>query len=150
MLGAIDDEGQTKKPLYEIGPVEQRGANVMHVNNHVNYVEFQWFYNILRYLQDFKEDFTILYHVGVGKFCPHITTEVDCEFLFSQSGFLSKPTRSKTGICMYKRLEVENHRLGHIHCSIPIFKEFFMKLRKEKLYEEEDESDDRECLKLKR
>ena len=72
-----------KEPVYAIGPVTQRVANAMHGNNHSGYVDFRGFYNIVRYLQDFKEDFLALYHVGVGQFCPHITTEVDRELLFS-------------------------------------------------------------------
>ena len=79
VLGAIYDEGQLKEPVYKIGPVTQRGSNVMHGNNHADYVDFQVFYNILRYLQDFKEDFIALYHFGVGQFCPRITTEMDWE-----------------------------------------------------------------------
>ena len=63
MLGAIYDEGQLKEPVHAIGPVTYRGANVMNGKNHADYVEFRGFYNILRYLQDFKEDFPALYHV---------------------------------------------------------------------------------------
>ena len=77
MIGAIDDEGQLKEPVYAIGKVTHRGANVMHGKNHADYVDFRIFYNIVRYLQEFKEAFPALYHVGVGQSCPHITTEVD-------------------------------------------------------------------------
>ena len=34
VLGAIDDEGQLKEPVYAIGTVTQRGVSVMHVKNH--------------------------------------------------------------------------------------------------------------------
>ena len=68
VLGAIDDEGQLKEPVYAIGTVTQRGSNVMHGKNHADYFDFQGLYNVVRYLQDFKEAFPALYHVGVGQF----------------------------------------------------------------------------------
>ena len=86
----------------------------------------------MRYLQDFKEYFPSLYHVGVGQLCPNITTEGDFELMFSQAGFLSEPRREITVIRMYERLVVVKHRLNRIHCPIPIGKEIFMKLWKEK------------------
>ena len=52
------------------------------------------------YLQDFKEYFPDLYHVLVGQFCPQITTEVNCESLFSQEEFLSESRQAITCICM--------------------------------------------------
>ena len=60
VLGAIDYEGNLKEPVYKIGPLTQRGANMMHGNNHANYVECQVLYNIVRYLQDLKEDLPAL------------------------------------------------------------------------------------------
>ena len=88
LLGAIDDEGKPKKPVYVIGPVTQRGDNVIYVNNHAGYVGCRVVYKILRYLQDFKEGFPALYHIWVGQLCPLVTAEVDCELLFGQAGFL--------------------------------------------------------------
>ena len=40
--------------------------------------------------------FPAIYHVGVGQLCPHISTEVDCESLFSQAGFLADERRAST------------------------------------------------------
>ena len=88
--------------------------------NHANYVDCKGFYNIVRYLKDFKEAFHDLYHVGVDQFCPHITTEVDWKNLFSQAGFLSESRWARTGICMYERLVVGNNIIKRIHWSIPI------------------------------
>ena len=127
VLGAIDDKGQLKEPVCEIGPVTHRGANVMHGNNHTDYVDWWVFYNIVRYLQDFKEDFPAIYHVGVGQFCPKITTEVNWEYLLSQAGFLSEPRQAITVIRMYERLLFLNNSLNQIHFSIPMVKEIFMK-----------------------
>ena len=135
VLDAIDEEGQVKEHVYEIGPLTHMGANLMHGNNYADCVDCQGLFNILRYLQDFKEYFPALYHVGVGQFCPHTTTDVDCESLFSQAGFLSEPRQERLGIRMYEHLVVGKHRLNRIHCSIPIVTEIFMKLRKDNSWE---------------
>ena len=76
VVGTIDDEVQMKEPVYVIGPVTHRGANVIHRNNHADYVDCRGFYNILIYLEDFKEYLPALYNVGFGQLCQHITTEV--------------------------------------------------------------------------
>ena len=57
VLAAIDDVGHLKEPMYVTVPVTHRGADVMHVKNHANYVDCQVLYNILSYMQDFKEAF---------------------------------------------------------------------------------------------
>ena len=79
VLDAIDEEGQVKEHVYEIGPLTHMGANLMHGNNYANCVDCQGLFNILRYLQDFKEDFPALDHVGFGQLYPQITKEVDLE-----------------------------------------------------------------------
>ena len=104
----------------------------------------------MRYLQDFKEYFTALYHVLVGRLCPHIITKVDCESIFSEARFLYEPIRVRTGIHMYERLVVGKHFLNPIHCSITIDKELFMKIWKDNPGEEEDDLDDRVFLKLEK
>ena len=104
----------------------------------------------MRYLKDLKEDFPALYHFGVDKFCPHITTEVHYESLFSQAWFLSEIRRARTGICMSEILVLGNYCFNLIHCYITIFKELFIKLRKENLWEEEHDQDDRAFLKLEK
>jgi hypothetical protein len=78
----------------------------------------------------------------------HITTEVDCESLFSQAGHYNHPRRARTNIRMYERLVVGNHRLHRVHCSIPRVRALFMKRWKDKSWEEKDERDDREFLEL--
>ena len=77
VLGEIDDEGQPKESMYAIGTVTQRGSNVMHGKNHSNTVDFQLFHKNVRYLPKSNEAFPDLYHFGLGRFYPHITTEVD-------------------------------------------------------------------------
>ena len=106
---------------------------MIHGKNHACYVDFQVFYNIVRYLKDFKEYFIALYHVGVGQLCIHITAEVDCESMFSQEGFIYDPMRAITGILVFKCLVVVKHFLNCINLYIPIFKVIFMKQWKENL-----------------
>ena len=60
VIGAIVDVVHPKEPMYVTGPATHRGANVMHVNNHTNYVDCQVLYKIMSYMQDFKESFTDL------------------------------------------------------------------------------------------
>ena len=74
VLGVIDDDVKLKEPVYAIVTVTQRGANVMHEKNHTNYVDWWGLYNIVRYLQDFREDLPVLYHVVVSQLGPKITT----------------------------------------------------------------------------
>ena len=40
---------------------------------------------------------------------PHITTEVDCESLFSQTGHLSHPNRARTIAETFERLSMSKH-----------------------------------------
>ena len=41
VLVSIYDEDQLKEPVYAIGTVIHSGDNVMHGNNHANYVDCQ-------------------------------------------------------------------------------------------------------------
>ena len=63
VLSAIDDEGQLKEPVYVIGPVTHRGANLMHLKNHSDCFDWIVLFNIVRYMHDFKEYVPSLYHV---------------------------------------------------------------------------------------
>ena len=115
VLAAIDDVGHLKEPMYVTVPVTHRGADVMHVKNHADYVDWRGLYKILKYLQDFKGDFPALCHVGSGQVCPHITTEVDFELLFSQSWFIYEPRQARTVIHMYERLLAGKHCINRIN-----------------------------------
>ena len=85
-LGFTDEEGNPKDPVYAIGEVITAGKNLPSKHNHSQYIEKSGHYDIGWYLLDHKVHFpAILYHVGVGQLCPHISTEVDCEYLFCQS-----------------------------------------------------------------
>ena len=119
-------------------------------HNHANYVDKRGRYCIVKYINDHQDMFPSIGSVGIGQLCPHITTEVDCESLFSQAGHLSNPRRARTGICMYERLVVGKHRMHHIHCHIPKVKKLFLDRWKAKSWTEKEERDDKEFLELEK
>jgi hypothetical protein len=86
--------------------------------------------------------------VCVGQICPHISTEVDCELLFSEAGFLADPRRSLTNVRLYERLVIVKHRLGRIYCHIPAVKELYLRRWKKKDWDEHEERDTKEFLEL--
>jgi len=104
ILGAINKEGQPKEPVYELGPVMAGGRrkDLPSKCNHADYISGNGHYDIVKYLVDHKKEFPALYSVGLGECCPHLSTEVDCESLFSQAGYKSQPRRTQTDICNYE------------------------------------------------
>ena len=73
---------------------------------------------------------------------PHITTEVDCESLFSQTGHLSHPNRARTIAETFERLSMSKHRLSRIYCCRKrVIAEFLERWRK-KLWSNDDDRDD--------
>jgi len=117
VLGAIDNNGHPKAPVYGLVPVVSggRGKDLPSKRNHADYVESNGNYDIVKYLVDHKKEFPALHSVGVGELCPHLSTEVDCESLFSLAGFKSHPRRTQTDIRNYECLVVTKHRSQSIH-----------------------------------
>ena len=152
VLGAIDASGQLKEPVYAFGPVKERGVNLPGKGhrNHADYVDKKGYYDIAKYLDDMKTKFPSISNVGTGQLCPHISTEVDCESLFSQAGFMSHPRRARTNLRMYERMVMCKHRLHRIHCSIPRVKQLFLERWKAKDWKEKDERDDKEFLEVEK
>jgi hypothetical protein len=149
VLGAIDEDGNPQEPVYAIGPVTGKGTDLRGGKNHADYVDKKnGYYDVVKYLEDFSHMYPAIHCVGVGQTCSHITTEVDCESLFSQAGHYNHPRRARTNIRMYERLVVGKHRLHRVHCSVPRVKALFMKRWKDKSWEEKDERDDQEFLEL--
>eukprot|EP00957_Ditylum_brightwellii_P067874 5151984-Ditylum_brightwellii.AAC.1 len=105
VLGAINEGGQPKEPVYAFGPVIER----------------------VRCITDFKEKFPSLCKVIVDQIDPHISTEADVESPFSQSGFLADPWRSKMGHKYYEWLVFMKHCLGCIYCHEPEVMRVLMK-----------------------
>ncbi len=103
-----------------------RGENLPTGNNHADYIDKNGSYNIVKFLKDHVSIFPTINKVATGQLCPHITAEVDCESLFSQSGYVSNPRRANTNIRYYEILVELKYRLGRIHCHIPTVVKKFM------------------------
>ena len=151
VLGSIDDVGDPKEPVYEIGPVKSRGKNLdKRQKNHADYMDEKGGYDIVSYLNDFSDRFPALSHVGIGQLCPHISTEVDCESLFSTAGFMSHPRRANTNIRTYERLVKGKHCLQRIYCHVPSVYRMYMKRHKEGDWDEKDNREDDRFLELEK
>jgi len=151
-LGAIDEDGQPKEPVYELGPVLAggRGKDLPSKRNHADYISGNGHYDIVRYLVDHKKYFPALYSVGLGECCPHLSTEVDCESLFSQAGFKSQPRRTQTDICNYEHLVVTKHWMGRINIPPIKVQNLFLQRWRDKSWKECDERDDKEFLEIEK
>lgn len=136
--------------MYAFGPVIEWGLDLKKGKNHAEYIDDNGWYDIVKYLTDFKNDYPTLYAVGVGQLAPHVTSEVDCESLFSQVGFLSDPRRAKAAIRMYERLVIGKHRLHRIYCSIPKEIELYQERARKNDRGEKEERDDLAFLKLEK
>ena len=129
--------------LHVIGPVLEKGLNLRGgIKNHADCVDKSGYYDVVKYLEEFSDIFPAINCVGVGQTCSHITTEIDCESLFSQAGHFNHQRCARTKIHMYEHLVVGKHHLHHIHCSILRVKALLMKSLKDKSWEEKDERDD--------
>ena len=86
--------------------------------------------------------FPFLSKVIIGQLAPHITTEVDCESLFSQAGHLSHPNRNRTVAETFERLVTAKHRLSRIYCDKEKVKhEFIDRWKRNKFSSKEDRDD---------
>ena len=150
VLGAIDEEGQPRDPIYAIGAVVEKGVNLPSGRNHAEYVDVTGYYDIVKFLDDHRNYFPGLENVGIGQLCPHVTSKVDCESLFSSAGHVSDPRRSQTDIRLYERLVTTKHRMQHIYCSPRKVHQLFMKRWKDNDWDEKDERDDRAFLELEK
>lgn len=127
-LGSVAANGDPRDhAVYSIGPVIKGGANLLSVHNHAKYIIKSGHYNLVKYLEEHLEDFLAIHEIGVGQICPHISTEVDCESLLSQAGFVADPRCSKMKVCLYESLVETKHCLGRIYCHVPDVKELYPK-----------------------
>jgi len=151
VLGSIDDAGDPKEPVYEIGPVKRKGKNLDNKKrNHADYINEKGGYDIVRYLNDFSDRFPAISHIGIGQLCPHISTEVDCESLFSTAGFMSHPQRANTDIQTYERLVKGKHCLQRIYCHIPSVYRLYMQRHKSGDWDEKENREDDMFLQVEK
>ena len=83
-----------------------------------------------------------------GKLAHHVTTEVDCESLFSQAGYVAEPRRSQTDVRTYERLVVGKHRMHRMHIRNEDIKKFYLEQFNNNDWDEKEERDDQEFLQL--
>ncbi len=73
VLGAIDDVGDPREPVYEIGPVIKPDKNLYNCSrNHADYVNEKGGYDIVCYLTDFADRFPSLYLYVLVNYVPII------------------------------------------------------------------------------
>ncbi len=121
MLGTYNElSGDPIEPVYAFVPVIEKGNNLPSGTNHATNVDDKGLFNLVKYLKNHKSCIPACYHVGVGQLSPHNSTEVDCESLFSQAGFLADSLCLNSDICFSKQLVMMAHCLKCIYC-IPDF-----------------------------
>ena len=77
-----------------LGPVTKKDLDLPSGHNHAEYVNDKGYYDLIQYNLDHQFEFPGLSTIIIGQLGPHITTEVDCESLFSMAGHLSHPNRN--------------------------------------------------------
>mmetsp|Transcript_32462 Transcript_32462/g.58682 ORF Transcript_32462/g.58682 Transcript_32462/m.58682 type:complete len:296 (+) Transcript_32462:133-1020(+) len=151
-LGAYDDEGHLRKdPILCIGPVLERGKDLPSGKNLADYIDKKGYFNLVKYAQDHSQKakkgsaappFVGTANVILGQLSPHITTEVDCESLFSQAGHAAQPNRNRTTAETFERQVMAKHRLARIYCDpVAVKKEFMERHKKGKWNAKEDRDD---------
>ena len=83
-----------------------------------------------------------LENVFVRQLAPHITTEVDCESLFSQAGHSAQPNRNRTVAETLERLVMDKHHMARIYCCPEKVKREFMRRKKDKNWNKKEDRDD--------
>ena len=141
-LGAFDADGQPQDPVFSIGAVTKRGDDLPTGFNHADYIDGKGNYDIVSFFKDHENKFPALFKVGVGQLGPHITTEVDCESLFSQAGHLSDPLRNRTKTENFERLVMAKHRMTRMYCCpIKVRNEFMDRFKAKRWLDGEDRDD---------
>ena len=109
-LETYDDNGKPKVvPTYFIGVVANRGSDLPMGKNHSDYVNTNGKYDIVEFITDHCKDLKYLYNVAVGKLAPPITTEVDCEYLFTMAFHISHQKHSRTTVETFEILVIAKH-----------------------------------------
>ena len=87
------------------------------------------YYDLVKFFQD---------HLTIF----NITTEVDCESLFSQAGHAAHPSRNRTVAETFERLVIAKHRLSRIYCCPEKVKFEFLDRWKRKAWSDKEDRDD--------
>ena len=149
-LGVYNKNRQPIKPIYSIGKVLQRGDDYRKGHNLADFVNGLGHFDLVRFFTLHERELPALNSVVLGQIAPHISTEVDCESLFSEAGFLADSRRSRMGVRYYERMVILKHRLQRIYCHIPFVTARFMQRWKMDEWREDDEIEVNEFLKKER
>ena len=151
-LGAVDECGQPKKPVYELGPVLEKGDDFYVCGstrlNHADYMDGKGYFDICQFYEDTKFLYPGLANTFLGKLGHHSCQEADCETLFSMSGYKSDPRRLMALIRTYERLVIASHRMHRFHIRDKVVIEEYMKRYKNNYWDEKECRYDKEFLKV--
>ena len=158
VLGAFTaDDDPRPNPVYAIGPVIEKGQSFMVTKgnanqkcNHANFIDKSGHYDLMSYLDLLREECPAIYEIGRGLVGSHVSSEVDCESLFSQADLVADSRRSCMDIRFYERLVMAKHRLGRVYCHIPDVVDLYMKRWRENDWKEAEERDANEFLELEK
>ena len=152
MLGVVDQCGQPKEPVYELGPVLERGDDFYVCGdtrlNHADYVDRKGNHDILQFYEATKHLYPGLAYLFLGKIGHHSCQEADCETLFSMSGYKSDPRRLNALIQTYERLVIASHRMHRFHIRDQVIIEEYLKRVRNDDWDDHESRDDEEFLKL--
>ena len=80
-LGVIDERGQPKEPVYELGPVLEKGDDVYVCGNtrlnHTDYIDQKGNFDILQFYEATNHLYPGLAHLFLGKLGHHLCQEAD-------------------------------------------------------------------------
>ena len=101
MLGAVDERGQSKEPVYVLGPVLEKGGDfyvcddtrLIHANYKYGLKGIFWYLSVLLMKKQSLCTQAYVANILLGKLGHHLFKEADCETLFSVSGYKLDPRR---------------------------------------------------------
>ena len=86
MLGAVDESGKPKEPVYELGPVLKRGDNCCVCGNtrlnHADYMDRKGYFDICQFFED-KVSLSKISTYFLGKLGHYLCQEADCETILA-------------------------------------------------------------------
>jgi hypothetical protein len=74
-------------------------------------------YDVVQYFHDHGEAYPSLSKIFIGTLAPHITTEVDCESLFSQAGHAAHQNYIRTVAETFERQVIQTLHIPYILLS---------------------------------
>ena len=88
-MGAVGPSGQPTDPIYSFGRVTQKGSDYRSGRNLADFIDDQGHFGLIAFFVAHKRELPALNSIVIGQLAPHISTEVDCESLFREAGYLA-------------------------------------------------------------